>query len=296
MSERRILEILDKIIGMTEILQNKQIIVFGAGSIGKEVSVVLSSLNYRHFFVDNNGSLWDTKWLDIQIENPMKIKEYKKGDFIVLIASTYSMEISTQLEELSLIYEEDYYFLYTGLGYRYSTIINGVEIGKHSYGFYKHCKPGTLLKKVGAFCSINETAQMGFINHPTEFITTHPFIYEQAYGLLEDKGIQSLFSISDNQGIEIGNDVWIGAGALILPSVKIGDGAIIGAGAVVTKDIPDYAIAVGVPAKVIRYRFTDEEIEILKKIQWWNWSDEKIRECGQDFLNNEEFFLKHTKV
>lgn len=69
---------------------------------------------------------------------------------------------------------------------------------------------------------------------------------------------------------EIGNDVWIGAGAIILHKVSIADGAVIGTGAVVTKDIPPYAIAVGNPAKVIRYRFSDEYIKQLLDIQWWN--------------------------
>jgi acetyltransferase-like isoleucine patch superfamily enzyme len=84
--------------------------------------------------------------------------------------------------------------------------------------------------------------------------------------------------------LEIGNDVWIGQSAIILRQVsKIGDGAVIGAGAVVTKDVPDYAIVAGSPAKVIRYRFSQENIQKLKKEQWWNKSIEELKESINEF-------------
>lgn len=92
-------------------------------------------------------------------------------------------------------------------------------------------------------------------------------------------------NLSRAQSVIIGNDVWFGTGAIILSGVKIGDGSIIGAGAVVTRDVPPYAIAVGVPAKVSRYRFSQSQIENLLKIAWWNWSLEKIKaniECFED--------------
>lgn len=227
------------------------------------------------------------------VENPSVIGNYKKGEFIVLIASMNYAATSSQLKSMLLREEEDFYSVNL-FGYKYASVINGVEIGKHSYGFIKHCYPGTMLKSVGAFCSINNTAQIGFINHPTAFITTHPMIYMPNYGLLHGEDTHTLSSISDNEKIVIGNDVWIGVGVLILPSVKIGNGAIIGAGAVVTKDVPDYAIVAGVPAKIIKYRFSKGQIETLNKIQWWNWSDEEIRKYGKDFLNNQTFFKKHT--
>ena len=83
----------------------------------------------------------------------------------------------------------------------------------------------------------------------------------------------------DNKGdIVIGNDVWIGYEAVLLAGVTIGDGAVIGTRAVVTKDVPPYTIVGGVPAKPIRKRFTQETIEFLLKIKWWNWPEERIRQ------------------
>lgn len=79
--------------------------------------------------------------------------------------------------------------------------------------------------------------------------------------------------------LTIGNDVWIGQYAVILPSCDyIGDGAVIGAGSIVTKNVPDYAIVAGNPAKVIKYRFSDEQIEQLKEIKWWDWDVDFLKQ------------------
>ena len=76
----------------------------------------------------------------------------------------------------------------------------------------------------------------------------------------------------------IGNDVWIGEGARILSGVSIGDGAIIGAGTVVSKNVPDYAVVVGNPGRVVKYRFTKKKIKFLQNLKWWNWTSEEVRE------------------
>ena len=91
--------------------------------------------------------------------------------------------------------------------------------------------------------------------------------------------VKNITEAWDNKGdIVIGNDVWIGYEAVILAGVTIGDGPVIGARAVVTKDIPPYTIVGGVPAKPIRKRFTQETIDLLLKIKWWNWPEERIRQ------------------
>jgi len=93
--------------------------------------------------------------------------------------------------------------------------------------------------------------------------------------------------------ILVGHDVWIGAGAIILSGVKIGNGAIIGAGAVVAKDVPPYAIVGGVPAKVIRMRLSEAQINALAKIQWWNWPLEKVQANLELFYGDADAFIEH---
>ena len=92
--------------------------------------------------------------------------------------------------------------------------------------------------------------------------------------------------------VVIGNDVWIGSDAILTGGIKIGDGAIILTGAVVTKDVPPYAIVGGVPAKPIRFRFSESQIEKLLQIKWWNWDARKLQESWRMFGNIDKFLLK----
>jgi acetyltransferase-like isoleucine patch superfamily enzyme len=149
-------------------------------------------------------------------------------------------------------------------------------IGKHTYGKPRIIRYGTSeIAYIGKFCSIaNNVTLILTGNHRTEWITTYPFpsFY---YRWKQVKKIKD--HIVSKGDIVIGNDVWIGYGALILPGVTIHDGAVIGAKAVVTKDVEPYTIVAGNPAHVIKKRFSDKEISRLLKLQWWNWPDEKIR-------------------
>ena len=87
---------------------------------------------------------------------------------------------------------------------------------------------------------------------------------------------------------------WFGLNVLVTNGADIGNGVVAGAGAVITRDVPDYAVVAGVPARIIRYRYEKEEIEALNRIAWWNWPDEKIRENYEDFyLDIREFIRKH---
>ena len=132
--------------------------------------------------------------------------------------------------------------------------------------------------KIGKFCSIACGAKFLFTsaNHALGSLSTYTFpIFFEEWGL----DVKNITSAWDNKGdIVIGNDVWIGFEAVILSGVTIGDGAIIGARAVVTKDVPPYTIVGGVPARPIRKRFSEEVISKLSELQWWNWSEERIRE------------------
>lgn len=130
---------------------------------------------------------------------------------------------------------------------------------------------------IGKFCSIACGAKFLFAsaNHTQTSLSTYPFpIFFEEWGLR----VQNIATAWDHKGdILIGNDVWIGYEAVIMAGVTVGDGVIIGARAVVTKDVPPYTIVGGVPAKVIRKRFSDEVISTLLKVKWWDWPEEKIK-------------------
>lgn len=97
----------------------------------------------------------------------------------------------------------------------------------------------------------------------------------------------------EGQEITIGNDVWIGEGVRVLEGVTIGDGAIIGAGSVIAKDVPAFAVVVGNPQQITRMRFTDEQIQKLKKIAWWNWDNDRVSEAREDMLDIDKFIRKY---
>lgn len=130
--------------------------------------------------------------------------------------------------------------------------------------------------KIGKFCSIANGAKFIFngANHTLGSLSTYPFPV-----LGEEWGLQTPVKEAwDNKGdIVVGNDVWIGFEAIIMAGVTIGDGAIIGSRAVVTKDVEPYSIVGGVPARLIRKRFSDEKIAQLLEMKWWDWDEEKIK-------------------
>lgn len=129
--------------------------------------------------------------------------------------------------------------------------------------------------EIGAFCSLSWNVSIGGANHDYKRLAQHSFLYNNHDGLRPENETPPYNRFKDS--IKIGNDVWIAAGAIITRGVTIGDGAVIGANSVVTKDVPPYAIVVGAPARLVKYRFEPDVIETLLKLNWWDWPIEKIK-------------------
>lgn len=145
-----------------------------------------------------------------------------------------------------------------------------MEIGQHTYG--KITQQGHGGVRVGKFCSIANGVQAVFLwDHRVDWISTFPF--SQKLGMVDIPTAGTR-----DEKIVVGNDVWLGTSAILMGGAEVGDGAVVGAYSVVAGKIPPYSIAIGNPARIIRKRFSDEEIEALLKIEWWDWTDEKIRE------------------
>lgn len=163
-----------------------------------------------------------------------------------------------------------------------------IKIGKHSYD--SPIRRGSMNNIIiGKYCSIAEGVifDSGF-NHNMDFVSTFPF--NSLPGLDYLKGHPLC-----KGDIVIGNDVWIGEGAIIMSGITVGDGAVIAARAIVTKDVEPYSMVAGMPAKFKKYRFTKDQTESLLRIKWWDWEDQKVMENAHLLQsdNIEEFILKH---
>lgn len=148
------------------------------------------------------------------------------------------------------------------------------EVGEYTYGVPRVLYPRGNLK-IGKFCSIaqNVTIFLGG-NHRLDWISLYPF--EPTHPSWPDtKGTET--SLITKGDVTIGNDVWIGSGATIMSGVSVGDGAAIGTGSVVTSDVDPYSVVAGNPAKVIKMRFSEEDIARLLEIKWWDWPEDMIR-------------------
>ena len=138
---------------------------------------------------------------------------------------------------------------------------------------------------IGKFSCIGSNVSIGLGIHPTDLVSIHPAFYTNK----KDHYFAEKDHFQEYEKTKIGNDVWIGNNSIIMGGLTIGDGAVIAAGAVVTKNVEPYAVVGGIPAKVLKYRFTQNEIERIKGLEWWNWSVEKIKLNKDKFLSVEEF-------
>lgn len=165
-----------------------------------------------------------------------------------------------------------------------------VDVGMYSYGsvFDKDFNIGGKSVTVGKYCSFASNIHYFGANHPMNYVSMSPYFYNKSFG-------KNVVDIKRSE-LTIGNDVWCGYGVIITNGCKtIGNGSVIAAGAVVTKDVPPYAVVAGIPARVIKYRFSKEIIDVLEKSKWWDMEPDALLKC-YDCINNPIEFCRRIQI
>jgi acetyltransferase-like isoleucine patch superfamily enzyme len=274
------------------------------GEVTQSVAVKRVEINSSKLAEEiiKNFYLQLTRPKKVSIKQRIKRKILNSIPFKNLAKRIFAKIMYSSIPQLSVLKSEDNnWFLLksmkmnTVLG-KNATLHKPFKVKNVEIGSYTYISQNSLINhtKIGKFCSVGPNVICGWGVHPVKTLSTSPMFYSTQ----KQNGI----TFSDTDKIEelipinIGNDVFIGMNVTILDGITIGDGAIIGAGAVVSKDIPPYAIAVGNPVNIIRYRFSETQIEQLLKIKWWNFEEEKLKEVERYFFNIDEFIEKYKNA
>lgn len=279
----------------------RKFIIFPYGEIGVQIKYILNTAFdiQESYLLDSRLGKYNPKIKPLEFVETLDCEKY------CLIFATTSRDNASLLPNVRQYFpEKNIAVLHTMQG-KLKTCFEKVPVGKYSYGPLCDYENQRCIQSIGAFCSFALGTAV-VINHEFQYLAT--MIEEGADGKYVPPILAANVKFDCNapevQPIHekvkrrkksvIGNDVWLGHNVIITNYANIGNGVIAAAGAVITKDVPDYAVVAGVPARIIRYRYSPEQIEALNKICWWDWPDEKIRECHEDFyLPIEEFIQKH---
>lgn len=170
-----------------------------------------------------------------------------------------------------------------------AVINSGSSVVNSTVGAYSYCSYdcNIINARIGKFCSLANEIIIGGDEHPMEWLSTSPVFQDVKHSGPAKKFARHTLPVAKET--VIGNDVWIGDRAIIKQGVTVGDGAVIGAGAIVTKDVPPYAVVAGVPAKVIKYRFDEETIRQLLEIKWWDMTESELSRYAECIMDIKQF-------
>lgn len=254
----------------------REVVLYGASGMAEALCEMMETFGMSiPFFVDRESKIFHR--LIRSVELPKKLDPQKYFPIIVPFGSQAIASIIAHLSALGYTQNDCYIW---ARDVDYDIVFNGITIGKYS-------QPSKALTQYYANRYIKSVGRYASIEHSFKYATDHPFG-------LSTSSYMPCQEVAPTNLVEIGADVWIGANVFVNCSKvrSIGCGAVIAAGAVVVEDVPPYAVVAGVPAKIKKYRFSAEEIEILLKVKWWEWSEEKIRDNSDCFEDYQIFFKR----
>lgn len=183
---------------------------------------------------------------------------------------------------------------------RYTEVAEGCRLVETELGDYSYIMPNgeTWCATIGKFANIAASVRINATHHPMERATLHHFTYRAGNYFDDAEDEADFFAARRARRVRIGHDTWIGHGVTILPGVAVGDGAVVGSGAVVTRDVAPYTIAAGVPARVVRERFSPSVAQRMQVLAWWDWSHARLRAALDDFraLSAEAFLERYESA